>query len=370
MTDLQKTPLHDEHLRLDARMVPFAGFSMPVQYPAGVLQEYRIVREGGAGIFDISHMGQARVSGPDALAFLQYVTTNDVAMLTDGQVQYSALLNGSGTFIDDITTYRVSEDQYLLCLNAANRHRDVTHLQQYAGPFDVAITDESDATTLLALQGGHSQGLLQPLCDIDLERIGYYRFAQGEVCGHTAIMSRTGYTGEDGFEIYLTPDQAEEVWKKTAEAGEPMGMKLVGLGARDSLRLEMKMALYGNDMDADTTALEAGLAWIVKLDKGEFIGRDALLKQKESGIPKRLVCVEFSERCVPRHGYPLVDCDGEESGVVTSGAFSPSLKKPIALGYLPTGKHKSGMAVSVKIRDKLFAGEVVKPPFYKHGSHR
>ncbi|HSH00098.1 MAG TPA: glycine cleavage system aminomethyltransferase GcvT [candidate division Zixibacteria bacterium] len=365
-TALKRTPFHRFHVEAGAKLVPFAGFEMPIQYDS-MTAEHLAVREN-VGLFDLSHMGEFTVCGADAEAFLQRVTCNDVGALAPGQIQYTAMLNERGGFVDDLLCYR-TDNGYFLVVNASNIDKDFAWLQAHVSG-DVTLANESDDYGLLAIQGPNAQAVAAQITDFNLDSIKYYHFALVDIDGVPTLVSRTGYTGEDGFEIYLRPAQAERVWGLVTRAGASHKLKLIGLGARDTLRLEMKMALYGNDMDENTTALEAGLSWIVKPDKGDFIGRDALERQKEDGITKRLVCIEFAERCIPRHGYPLVDSDGVESGVVTSGAFSPSLQKPIALGYLPSGQHKVGSPVSVKVRDKLFAGEVVKPPFYKHGSHR
>jgi glycine cleavage system T protein (aminomethyltransferase) len=355
---LAKTPLYAEHIRLGGKMVPFAGFEMPVQYPDGALKEYTWVREGGAGLFDISHMGQVRVSGPGALAFLQYVTTNDVAKLVDGQVQYSALLDTAGTFIDDITTYRISADEYYLCINAANRHKDVAHLLGEAAAFDVTVRDESDATTLLALQGAASQSLLQPLCDTDLEAIGYYRFAQCRLNGTAAIVSRTGYTGEDGFELYLPNAAAAGVWGKLLAAGAAP----IGLAARDMLRTEMGYALYGHEISAAVTPVEAKLMWITKLDKGGFIGREAVAARRAEGPRQVLIALKLTGRGIPREHYP-VSVNGETSGEVTSGMHSP-MAGGVALAYVKP-EHAASGELAVEIRGKPVPAERTTTPFVR-----
>jgi len=355
-SNLAKTPLFDEHIALGGKMVPFAGFDMPVQYSAGALKEYHVVRGDGAGLFDISHMGQVRVSGADSLKYLQYVTTNDVSKLTNGQVQYSALLNERGTFIDDITTYKISDSEYYLCINAANRHKDAAHLQEEATNFDVALADESDDTTLLALQGVKAQPMLQPLVDADLESIGYYRFAQIHVNGVTAIISRTGYTGEDGFEIYIPNNIAVEVWKQLlANGAEP-----IGLAARDMLRTEMGYALYGHEISDAVTPVEAKLMWITRLEKGDFIGRDAVIARKTSGPRKRLIALKLTERGIPREHYKVY-VDGKESGEITSGMHSP-MAGGVALAYVKPEHAESG-ELSVEIRGKHVAAERATLPF-------
>ncbi len=355
-TNLAHTPLFAEHVRLGGKMVPFAGFEMPVQYPDGALKEYHVVRDGGAGLFDISHMGQVRVTGRDALAFLQYVTTNDVSRLSDGQVQYSALLNEQGGFIDDITVYRLAADAYYLCVNAANRHKDVAHLMREAARFDVSVNDESDATTLLALQGAAAQDTLAPLVDGNLDAIGYYRFASMRVNGAPAIVSRTGYTGEDGFEIYLPNEAAVDVWQALLERGA----RPIGLAARDMLRTEMGYALYGHEISDEVTPVEAGLMWITKLDKGEFIGRAAVAKRREQGPERRLIGLKLTGRGIPREGY-RVFADDAETGVVTSGMHSPKAGG-VALAYVKP-EHAVAGALSVEIRGRRVPAERCKPPF-------
>ncbi|MDQ6972727.1 MAG: glycine cleavage system aminomethyltransferase GcvT [Mariprofundaceae bacterium] len=355
---LAKTPLHAEHIRLGGKMVPFAGFDMPVQYPDGALKEYTRVREGGAGLFDISHIGQVRVTGPQALAFLQYVTTNDVSKLVDGQVQYSALLNDGGTFIDDITTYRVGDDAYYLCINAANRHKDVAHLEQQASAFDVTIEDESDDTTLLALQGGDAQAMLQSLCDVDLNTVGYYRFIVCRMGDAGAIVSRTGYTGEDGFELYLPNAAAMTVWSALLDAGAAP----IGLAARDMLRTEMGYALYGHEISDAVTPVEAKLMWITKLDKGEFIGASAVAARKAAGPEKSLIALKLTGRGIPREHYPVL-VDGEISGEVTSGMHSP-MAGGVALAYVKP-EHAAEGALAVEIRGKPVAAERTRTPFVR-----
>lgn len=359
MSELARTPLYEAHVALGGKMVPFAGFEMPVQYTAGALKEYMAVREGGAGLFDISHMGQVRVTGPDSLAFLQYVTTNDVTKLVDGQVQYSALLNDQGTFIDDITTYKIADGKYYLCINAANRHKDVAHLEGQAARFDVSVVDESDETTLLALQGETAQALLQPLADVDLESVGYYRFATTRICGAGAIVSRTGYTGEDGFELYLPNSVATDVWNSLIEAGA----QPIGLAARDMLRAEMGYALYGHEISDAVTPVEAGLMWITKLDKGDFIGREAVAARKAEGPRQRLIALRLTERGIPREHYGVL-ADGKTVGEVTSGMHSPLLGCGVALAYVPP-EYADSDTLAVEIRGKAVSCERVKTPFVR-----
>lgn len=363
MNNLAKTPIFDEHVNLGGKMVPFAGFEMPVQYKNGALKEYTFVREGGAGIFDITHMGQVRVSGPDALAFLQYLTTNDVSKLTCGQVHYSALLNDAGSFIDDITTYKISDREYYLCINAANRRKDVAHLQQQAEAFDVVVSDESDNTTLLALQGAAAQAALQPLVDSDLEDIGYYRFAQVTIAGRKSIISRTGYTGEDGFEIYIPNAIAVEVWQKLlANGAEP-----IGLAARDMLRTEMGYALYGHEISDTVTPVEAKLMWITKLDKGDFIGKAAVEARREEGPQQRLIAIKLTERGIPREHYKVF-ADSVETGEITSGMFSP-MAGGVALAYVKP-EHAESDDLCVEIRGKAVPAERTTLPFVRSNVRR
>jgi len=355
---LAHTPLYEEHITAGGKMVPFAGFDMPVQYAAGALKEYHVVRDDGCGLFDISHMGQVRIKGSAALAFLQYVTTNDVSKLTNGQVQYSALLNSAGTFIDDITTYKIADNQYYLCINAANRHKDVAHLTREASAFDVTIHDESDATTLLALQGQSAQSILQPLVDIDLESIGYYRFAETTLDQHPVIISRTGYTGEDGFEIYLPNALAVPLWRRLLAGGA----QPIGLAARDMLRTEMGYALYGHEISDTVTPVEAKLMWITKPDKGAFIGRDAVMARRQQGPAKQLIALKLTDRGIPREHYRIFAGD-TLTGEVTSGMFSP-MAGSIALAYVQP-EHADADNLAVEIRGRRIAAERTQTPFVR-----
>ncbi|RMH61591.1 MAG: glycine cleavage system aminomethyltransferase GcvT [Zetaproteobacteria bacterium] len=360
MSELAKTPLYDEHVALGGKIVPFAGFAMPVQYPAGALKEYHAVRaDDGGGLFDISHMGQIRVRGAQALDFLQYVTSNDVARLVDGQVQYAALLNDDGTFIDDITTYRLAEDHYYLCVNAANRHKDVAHLKAQAAHFDVHIEDESERTTLLALQGARAASILAPWVNIDLGAIGYYRFATADIEGRKVMISRTGYTGEDGFELYLPNALAVSCWRALLARGAAP----IGLAARDMLRTEMGYALYGHEISDAVTPVEAGLMWITKLDKGAFIGRDAVAARLAQGPRQRLIGLRLTERGIPREHYRVL-AEGRPVGSVTSGMFSPLLGTGVALAYVDS-EHLAADNLCVEIRNRAIPAERVRPPFVR-----
>jgi aminomethyltransferase len=363
MSDLRKTPLHAVHKESGAKMVPFGGWDMPVEY-SGLIAEHQAVRTA-AGLFDVSHMGEFEVTGPGALAFLQRVTANDVAKLAVGQAQYSALPMPSGCPVDDVIVYRRGEERYLIVVNAANADKDWAWLRAQ-GPSDCALDDQSEAYALLALQGPRAQAILQGLTPIDLGQVAFYQFAEGRVNGEEAIVARTGYTGEDGFELFVAPDAAPSLWRKLVEAGRPHGLLPAGLGARDTLRLEARMLLYGNDMDETTTLIESGLGWIVSSDpaKGDFNGRSVLLEQKAHGAPRKLVGFETTERGIPRHGYPVYLGD-EPSGAVTSGSFAPFLQKSIGLAYLPSARAAVGTELSVEIRGRRIGARVVKTPFYK-----
>jgi len=364
-TTLKRTPLHAIHAALGAKLVPFAGYEMPVHYPTGINAEHKAVRER-AGLFDVSHMGEFEVRGPGAIDFVSYVTTNDVGTMSNGQVHYSTVLNERGTIEDDILVYRFA-DKLMMVVNASNTQKDFDHISRYKSRFDCTVTDVSDDVALLALQGPKAQEVLAGHTDVDLETIKYYHFTIGTVAGvRGVVISRTGYTGEDGFELYFDNKHAEIIWTALTDHGD---VTPAGLGCRDSLRLEMGMALYGNDIDDTVTPLEANLQWLVKLAKGDFVGRDALVKQKEQGIAKKLVGFTSAERAFPRHGYPAYVA-GAPSGVVTSGTLSPSLGIPIGMCYVPTAHAKEGSTLEIEIRGKRVSATVVKPPFYKHATHR
>jgi aminomethyltransferase len=367
MEDLKLTPLHREHVALGGKMVPFAGYEMPVQYPTGITAEHKAVREA-AGLFDVSHMGEFEVTGPQALDLVQHLTVNDASTLEVGQAQYSALCDDRGGIIDDLIVYRFA-DRYMLVVNASNRQKDLEWVLGHAGSFDARVKDRSDEFGLLALQGPRASGILRPLTSTDLDGIGYYRFAEGEVAGIPCIISRTGYTGEDGFELYVPEDRAAELWRAIMEAGSGEGLIPAGLGARDSLRLEVGYALYGNDLDIEHTPLESGLAWITKLDNGDFVGREALARQKAEGVPTRLTGLKLTERGFPRAGYPVVH-GGEEVGTVTSGVLSPSLGEGIALVRVRSDLAAAGTELAVRIRNRDIPGVTQRPSFYAEGSVR
>jgi glycine cleavage system T protein (aminomethyltransferase) len=345
-------------------MVPFGGWDMPVEY-SGLIAEHTAVRSA-AGLFDVSHMGEADVEGPGALAFLQRVTSNDVARLVVGQAQYSALPMPNGAPVDDVIVYRRGPESYRLVLNAGNVEKDLKWLGDQH-PEGCALVDRSDALALLALQGPKAQGILQPLTGVPLDTIAFYHFADGVVAGHAVTLSRTGYTGEDGFELFVPAENAVALWAALLEGGSAQGLVAAGLGARDTLRLEARMCLYGNDIDETTTLVEAGLGWIVCADpsKGEFPGREILAAQKKNGPPRKLVGFEMVGRGIARHGYRVLLGGDEESGLVTSGTYAPYLKKNIGLCYLPAGRAAVGTSFDVEIRDRPVAARVVPTPFYK-----
>ena len=343
-------------------MVAFAGWQMPVQY-SGLIDEHLAVRHR-AGIFDVSHMGEARVSGPQACDFLQYVTCNNVARLKVGRAQYNGLMTPTGCFHDDLLVYRLADQEFLLVLNAANVAKDVTVMHERASSFDVRIEDESEAWALFALQGPNAVPILEPLAAAGVAGLPYYGFESTLVAGVETIVSRTGYTGEDGYELYVPSAAAGAVWDAVIEAGAAHDLSPAGLGARDTLRMEAAMALYGNDIDETTTAYEADLGWIVKLKKGDFVGRDALARQKQEGVKRTLVGFEMEGRAIARHGYDTC-AEGRVVGRVTSGSFAPYLDKRIGLAYLPLELSQVGTAFEVDVRGKPQPARVVETPFYK-----
>jgi aminomethyltransferase len=361
--ETSKTPLYEKHLALGARMVEFAGFIMPVSY-AGIVEEHRAVRSG-AGVFDVSHMGEFTVSGDGALQYLNTVTTNDVAALEPWQVQYSAILNDAGGVIDDLVVYRRDRD-YLLVVNAANTARDYEWLKSRLKD-GVTLEDVSGRTGQIAVQGPAAKEVVSPLAGDDISGLGYYRAIESEVAGVFCLLSRTGYTGEDGFEIYSDASRAAEVWD--AVFSGKVKPEPCGLGARDTLRLEMAFRLHGTDMDETTTPLEAGLGWIVKMNKGDFVGRSALAKQKEQGIKRKLIGLKTGTKRFPRHGFPVRVGD-DEVGAVTSGGYSPSLECGIALAYVARRFAGKDSSFGIDIRGETVAAEFVKGPFYAGGTHK
>jgi aminomethyltransferase len=357
----RKTALNAIHRQLGGRMVEFAGWDMPVQY-AGPIPEHNAVRNR-LGIFDVSHMGEIELTGSSALESIQWVTSNDVSRLQVGQVQYSALTTPSGCFVDDILVHRMGVDHFFLCVNASNQDKDFAWIRENAKPgTDVVFRSEDFAQ--IAVQGPRTAEVLQQLTPIDLGPIRYYWFTLGKFAGHDAIVARTGYTGEDGFEVYVCPSHAESVWLAIMEAGKAQGIEPAGLAARNTLRLEAKMALYGHEIDDTTTLLEADLGWICRLDKGPFIGRDVLVKQKQEGLRRILAGFEMTERGIARDGYP-VRLDGKAAGKVTSGSPAPFLQRNIGLTYLPVDRAAHGTELEIMIREKSSRAKVVPTPFYK-----
>ena len=364
---LRRTALFDEHVRLGGKIVPFAGFEMPVQYPTGITQEHRTVRQQ-AGLFDVSHMGEFVIRGPDALTLVQRISVNDPSRIEIGQAQYSAMCLESGGVLDDFLVYRFS-DRFMLVVNASNLEKDWAWIVSHADDLDAGLEDISAETALLALQGPAARQILAPLSSVDLEQVGYYRFLEGEVLGIPVTISATGYTGEDGFELYVLAQEALALWTSLMQAGLDYGLVPAGLGARDSLRLEMSYALYGNELDEEHTPLEAGLEWITKLEERDFIGRDALLTQKEVGLARCLVGLVFEGRGFPRSGYSILS-GGEVVGALTSGTVSPSLGVGIGMGYVPVHLSGTGTELQVNARGRMLDGVVVRPPFYTEGSIR
>jgi aminomethyltransferase len=362
---LKRTALNDAHRRLGAKMIDFGGWDLPVTY-AGTIDEHLAVRTA-AGLFDVSHMGELEVRGPQALALVQHVTSNDAAKLQIGQAQYAALTTPQGTFVDDLLVHKLSDEHYFLCVNATNTDKDFQWILSHAKGFEAEVENTSGQYTQIALQGPRAVEILQPFVPVDLSALKYYWFVRGAVDGVPGIIARTGYTGEDGFELYIDPNASEQVWNKLLDAGQSAGIQPCGLAARNTLRLEAKMALYGNDIDDTTTAYEADLGWSVKLNKGEFIGRDALAQQKEQGITRKLVGFELLERGIAREHYPIL-IDGQPVSHVTSGSPAPFLKKNIGLAYLPLSHTAIGSQFSVDVRGKLVTAQVVPTPFYKRSS--
>jgi aminomethyltransferase len=360
---LQKTPLNEVHKTLGAKMVEFGGWEMPVQY-RGVIEEHLAVRNA-AGLFDVSHMGEIEVKGSGALAFIQELTINDASKLVNGQVQYSAMCYSHGGVVDDVTLYRFDHDYYLFCVNAANTDKDFAWMEEVLeeGDFpDVTLRNVSTDFAQLALQGPAAAEILSRLTDTDLADIAYYHFYEGLVAEVPAIISRTGYTGEDGFELYFNPQAAERVWNALLEVGGPDGLVPVGLGARDTLRLEKKYALYGHELSPEISPLEGGLGWITKLAKPSFVGKEALVRMKEEGVPRKLVGFTMTEPGIPRADYPVYA--GEHRiGVVTSGTMSPSLRVGIGLALIEAAHGAIGTPLKIGIRSRTVGAEVVKTPF-------
>ena len=359
----RRTPLYDEHVKLGGKIVDFAGWEMPVQY-TGVKDEHVAVRSA-AGLFDVSHMGQIEVEGPGAEPLLQSLTTNDVKKMTDGRAQYSILCNEGGTVIDDIIVYRFTPTRYIVVVNASNAAKDFAWVKKHERP-DARVTDRSDDFALIAFQGPKAAGILQGMTDLNLSDIKTYYHMTGEVAGkRNVIVARTGYTGEDGFELFLKPADAPSVWQALLERGKNSGVKAAGLGARDTLRLEMKYSLYGHEITEETNPLEAGLGWVVKLDTpDDFVGKAAIADVKKRGLSRRLAGFKMTDRGIPRQGYPILAA-GKVAGVVTSGTMSPSLDCAIGIGYVPAGEEKIGNRISIDIRGQAREAIVVETPFYK-----
>ena len=359
---LRRTALNAAHRSAGARMVEFAGWEMPVEY-SGIVQEHLAVRTA-AGLFDVSHMGEIEIRGPQALPLLQHVTSNDVARLFPGQAQYTALMYPEGSAVDDCIVHKLADEHYLLCVNAANTETDFNWILQHNSSFGADAGNVSEDYSQLALQGPRAANILQTVTSANLEDLKYYRFCHADCCGVEGLLARTGYTGEDGFEFYFAPAESERVWYGFLEAGKQGGLLPAGLGARNTLRLEAGYALYGHELDPDTTLLEANLGWIVRFNKGEFIGRQRLLEQKERGVRKTLVGFEMTERGIARDGYP-VEVEGAICGRVTSGSPAPFLRKNVGMAYLKPDCARAGREIQVEIRGKRAAARIVPLPFYK-----
>jgi aminomethyltransferase len=364
--ELKRTPLNSAHRRLGGRMVEFGGWDMPVQYPAGTMTEHLRTRTH-AGLFDVSHMGEIDVRGPDAILFVNRLTSNDAAKLIDGQAQYSALTTPEGTVIDDLLVYRFAEDHLLLVVNAGTTEKDWDWIKSHHSDENVELKNVSADYCQIAVQGPDALSILQTLTSVPLREIKYYHFREGEVDGVAAIVSRTGYTGEDGFEVYAAADKAEQIWNKILEAGNfgsDDGMLPCGLAARNTLRLEAGMCLYGHEIDETTTLLEANLGWICKLNKGDFIGRERLAQQKQEGIKRKLVGFEVTDRGIARDGQDVL-ISGQRVGQVTSGSPAPFLKKNIGMAYVPVESASEGGTIEIDVRGRLVGAQIVPLPFYK-----
>lgn len=364
MTELKKTPLNAIHRLLGAKMVDFGGWDMPVQYPTGIINEHNTVRQR-VGLFDVSHMGEIRVRGKQAMAFLDWLTPNAVTKLNINQIHYSGLLTETGTFIDDFLLHKVSDEDFLLVVNASNIEKDFDWIKKHSQRWDVEVINESDATGQVALQGPRSLYVLQPLVDIDLASIKYYWFAFGNFKGLPVMIARTGYTGEDGFEVYCPTDKTEWVWNQIVESGKSCELTPTGLGCRNTLRLEAKMALYGHEINHEISALEADMSWIVKLQKGDFLGREALQKQKDEGVGRILAGFRMLEkRDIARDQMPVIE-NGKQVGFVTSGAPSATLGFNLGLALIPYHMKEIGTKISIEIRGKACPAEIIPTPFYK-----
>jgi aminomethyltransferase len=363
IADLRKTPLHARHRASNARMVPYAGWDMPVEY-SSITSEHLAVRTR-AGVFDVSHMGQIEIAGKNALEAVQRISANDASRLAVGQIHYSGLLTPDGTFVDDMLVMRMAPNHFMLVVNAGNTAKDYLWIAEQIKPAgDVAAVDTSSRYALIAIQGPAARDVLQTVATIDVSDIKYYWFGHGEVANARATISRTGYTGEDGFEIFVPPNMADRVWQALLDAGRSAEVIPCGLGARDTLRLEAAMRLYGNDIDESTTVIEAGLGWIIGWSKSGFIGEDRLREQKEKGVSRKLVGFELIDRGIARHGYQVVS-RGKPVGVVTSGTQTPFLKKAIGMAYVPVDLTSPGTELTIDVRGRTAAARVVPLPFYK-----
>jgi aminomethyltransferase len=359
--NLKKTPLFEVHVESGARMVAFSGWSMPVQY-TGVIDEHQTVRTA-VGLFDVSHMGEVELKGPRALEVTNRIITNDVSKIVDGQALYTVMCRPDGGIVDDLVVYRMSSDHVFICVNAANREKDFAWIKEQANN-DCQVINASDDWAQIAVQGPKAAELVKRLADTSTDDIKTYHFKRGNVAGKSAIISRTGYTGEDGFELYVASKDGPHVWRALIDKGKDLGVKPAGLGARDSLRLEMRYALYGNDIDDHTNPIEAGLGWVVKLDKPDFLAKKTLEKVKSEGPKRKLVGFEMVDRGIARHGYPVVK-DGKKIGEVTSGTMGPSIDKAIGMAYVPAELSGIGTEIDVEIRGKPVKAKVVKTPFYQ-----
>jgi aminomethyltransferase len=364
MTELQMTPLNAVHRALGAKMVDFGGWDMPVQYPSGILAEHLAVRTR-VGLFDVSHMGEIRVKGPQAMAFLDWLTPNAVTRLAVGQIHYTAFLTDRGTFVDDLLLHKLSDQEFLLVVNASNIDKDFAWVAGHAARWEVTVANESSATGQVALQGPLSLAVLQPLVDIDLAGIKYYWFAFGRFQDLPVMIARTGYTGEDGYEVYCPAASTERVWNAIMASGAPHGLIPAGLGCRNTLRLEARMSLYGHEIDDASNALEADLGWIVKLQKGDFVGRDALVRIKEQGLERKVVGFRMLEKRDIARDHMDVLIDGRKAGQVTSGAPSPTCGCNLGLCYVPLSHAEPGSRIEISIRGKACPAEIVPTPFYK-----
>lgn len=355
MGELKKTPLYEEHIKLGAKVVGFGGYLMPVQY-TNIIEEHVNTRTN-AGLFDISHMGEFEISGKDSFRFIQWLVTNDISKLEVGKGLYTPMCYENGTIVDDLFVYMLAPEKFLLVVNAANSDKDFSWVRKVSEGFEVEFKDVSNDTAELALQGPKAEKILQKVTDVDLANLNYFRFVYSNLNGTRALISRTGYTGEDGFELYIDPDEVVHVWNKLLEVGEEDGLKPVGLGARNTLRLEACLRLYGNDIDDTTTPLEAGMGWTVKFDKGDFIGKGELLKQK-GNLKRRIVAFEMVDKAIARHSYPISK-ENADIGHVTSGTFSPILKKPIGMAYVNVEHVREGEEIEILIRNKHYKAQIV-----------